>query len=118
EMLCKETVNRMKRYVPDLHDSKQAAALMAIADIIPASQANDDVLAVGGAKNFSTFYGYYMLQAKAKAGDYQGAIDVIREYWGAMIDLGATTFWEDFNLEWVPNAARIDELVPEGKSDI
>src|SRR5690606_38549247 len=30
EMLCKETVNRMKRYVPDLHDSKQAAALMAI----------------------------------------------------------------------------------------
>mgnify|MGYP002355947976 FL=1 len=36
----------------------------------------------------------------------------------AMLDLGATTFWEDFNLDWIPNAARIDELVPPGKKDI
>ncbi len=35
-----------------------------------------------------------------------------------MLDLGATTFWEDFNLDWMPNAARIDELVPPGKKDI
>jgi len=35
-----------------------------------------------------------------------------------MLDLGATTFWEDFNLEWTSNAARIDELVPAGKKDI
>lgn len=28
----------------------------------------------------------------AAAGNYQGALDVIREYWGAMIDLGATSF--------------------------
>ncbi|MBN1419168.1 MAG: alpha-L-rhamnosidase, partial [Planctomycetes bacterium] len=28
------------------------------------------------------------------------------------------TFWEDFNLEWIPNAARIDELEPPGKKDI
>ncbi|MCK9160875.1 MAG: alpha-L-rhamnosidase, partial [Bacteroidaceae bacterium] len=49
---------------------------------------------------------------------YKGAMDIISEYWGAMLDLGATTFWEDFNMEWVPNAARIDELVPEGKTDV
>jgi len=42
------------------------------------------------------FYGYYMLNARAEAGDYQGAMDNIREYWGSMLDLGATTFWEDF----------------------
>ena len=35
-----------------------------------------------------------------------------------MLDLGATTFWEDFNLDWLPEAAGIDELVPEGKKDI
>ena len=39
-------------------------------------------------------------------------------YWGAMIDLGATSFWEDFDINWIPNAAPIDELVPEGKKDI
>lgn len=54
----------------------------------------------------------------AKAGDYKGALDIIRTYWGAMLDLGATTFWEDFDLNWLPNAARIDEIVPEGKNDI
>lgn len=43
---------------------------------------------------------------------YQGALDIIRQYWGAMIDLGATTFWEDFNMAWLPDAAGIDELVP------
>ena len=66
----------------------------------------------------STFYGYYVLRARALAGDYQGDLDCIRQYWGAMLDLGATTFWEDFDLDWTANAARIDELVPEGKKDI
>ena len=59
-----------------------------------------------------------MLQAQAKAGNYQGAIDVIRTYWGGMLDMGATTFWEDFNLEWIPGSAPIDELIPAGKKDI
>jgi hypothetical protein len=66
----------------------------------------------------STFYGYYMLKARAQAGDYQGAIDNIREYWGSMLDLGATTFWEDFDIDWMKNAARIDEVVPAGKVDV
>jgi len=116
--LCEKTVKKLQQYVPDPNGSKQAAALMALADMMPAEQANKEVLSLGGAKNFSTFYGYYMLQAMAKAGDYQGALDNIRQYWGAMLDLGATTFWEDFNLDWLPNAARIDELVPPGKKDV
>jgi len=114
---AKEAVSRLKKYTPDMGQSKQAAALMSLTDLVSASDANA-VLAAGGAKNFSTFYGYYMLEAMAKAGNYQGAMDVIRKYWGAMLDLGATTFWEDFNLDWLPNAARIDELVPAGKKDI
>jgi hypothetical protein len=116
--LCNKTVARMRKYVPDPNGSKQAAALLAITGLMPAEKANKDVLSVGGAANFSTFYGYYMLEAKAKAGDHQGAIDVIRQYWGAMLDLGATTFWEDFNMDWIANASRIDELVPEGKKDV
>jgi len=118
ELLCIKAVNGMKSYIPDPNGSKQAAALMAIAGLISAEKANKEVLSVGGAANFSTFYGYYMLEAKADAGDHQAAMNVIKEYWGAMLDLGATTFWEDFNLDWLPNASRIDELVPEGKKDI
>ncbi len=103
---------------PDAPGSKQAAALLTLAGLMPADKANKDYLAVNGGKGFSTFYGYYMLRAMAEAGNYQGALDVIRTYWGAMIDLGATTFWEDFNLDWLPGASRIDELVPQGKKDI
>ena len=115
---CKKASKKLKKYIPDHNQSKQGAALMALAGLMKAEKADKEVLSVGGAKNFSTFYGYYMLEAMAKAGNYQGAMDIISEYWGAMLDLGATTFWEDFNIDWMENAARIDELVPEGKVDV
>lgn len=53
----------------------------------------------------------------AAAGNYEGALERIREYWGAMLDLGATTFWEDFDMAWLP-AGRIDEPVPAGMRDL
>ena len=115
---CAKASKKLKKYTPDHNQSKQGAALMALAGLMKAEKADKEVLSVGGAKNFSTFYGYYMLEAMAKAGNYQGAMDIISEYWGAMLDLGATTFWEDFNIDWMENAARIDELVPEGKVDV
>lgn len=115
---CAKASKKLKKYIPDHNQSKQGAALMALAGLMKAEKADKDVLSVGGAQGFSTFYGYYMLEAMAKAGNYQGAMDIISEYWGAMLDLGATTFWEDFHIDWVKNAARIDELVPEGKIDV
>jgi hypothetical protein len=118
EQKCAETVTLLKKHLPEHGNSKQAAALMALAGLGDAAKLNRQVMAVDGAKRLSTFYGYYVLQARAKAGDYQGCLDAIRQYWGAMLDLGATTFWEDFNLDWVPNAGRIDELVTPGKKDI
>lgn len=114
---CRDMVTRMKQYVPDANHSKQAASLMALAGIVPAEKANKDVISAGGAANFSTFFGYYMLQAQAKAQAYQTAIDNIRAYWGGMLDMGATTFWEDFDLSEAKNAGRIDEVVPSGKDD-
>ncbi len=115
---CEAAIAQLKKNVPDPNNSKQGAALMALTGLMTPEKANKEILSVGGTHNFSTFYGYYMLQAKAKAGDYQGALDAIREYWGAMLGLGATTFWEDFNLDWLPNASRIDELPKAGQKDI
>jgi hypothetical protein len=115
---CSETVDLMKKHVPDHNGLKQAAALLTLADMLPAKKADEEVISVGGAKDFSTFYGYYMLQAQAKAGNYQEAMDNICKFWGGMLDMGATTFWEDFNIEWMDNAAGIDEIVPKGKKDI
>jgi alpha-L-rhamnosidase len=115
---CLEGAGKLKRNVPDMSQSKQAAALLSLAGLIPAKKAVDEVIAVGGPKNFSTFYGYYMLQALAQAGEYGLAMDIIKDYWGGMLKLGATTFWEDFNLDWAENAYGIDQLPVDGKDDI
>jgi alpha-L-rhamnosidase len=116
--LCAGAVKKLRNHTPEMNNSKQAAALLSLAGFVSAKKAVDEVIAVGGANNFSTFYGYYMLQALAKAGEYEEAMKIIKEYWGAMLTLGATTFWEDFNLEWAKNAYGIDQLPIEGKDDI
>ncbi len=113
---CRTAISRLKKYIPDAKGNKQAAAIMSLSGILDQNKAAQ-IIAEGGAKNFSTFYGYYMLQALAKAGKYDEALDIIKAYWGAMLDLGATTFWEDFNLDWLP-ASRIDEPVKAGVRDI
>lgn len=128
---CLETEARLRKAAPQVikpflalkkkptePGMKQAAALLAWAGLMDANEADQKYLSQEGGHGFSTFYGYYMLRSMALAGNYSGALDIIRSYWGAMLDMGATTFWEDFNLDWLPNAAPIDELVPAGKKDI
>jgi alpha-L-rhamnosidase len=114
---CMAGIERLKKNIPDAGTSKQAAAVLSLAGLLDPVKANE-IISAGGVHNFSTYFGYYMLLAKAKANDYQGGIDAIKNYWGPMLALGATTFWEDFNIDWLPNAARIDEVVPAGKKDI
>jgi len=117
QKLCSETIKSLKKYTPSDHGNKQAAALLALADLLPSQKASSVILEKGAA-DFATFYGYYMLEALAKAGKYQEAMDIISDYWGAMLDLGATTFWENFDYSERSNAARIDQLTPADRFDI
>lgn len=116
--LCRKTVERLKQHLPEASGRKSPAALLALAGVRDPEQVARTVLAPGGPRDLSTFYGFYVLQALAEAGEIELALDFIRTYWGAMLDLGATTFWEDFDLDWRASAGRIDELVPPGKKDI
>ncbi len=109
---------RLRQHTPTGNTSKQAAAMMALAGLADPAQINRDILKKDGVQNMSTFYGYYLLEAMALAGDYAGALEVVRRYWGGMLDLGATTFWEDFDINDSRNATPITELVPTGKDDI
>jgi alpha-L-rhamnosidase len=116
---CLDGAERLGKYLPPPTPSKQANALLALADLVPAEKANAEVLAKDPLHELSTFYGYYVLQARAMAGDYEGALHVIRNFWGAMLDLGATTFWEDFNLRWKEdNPNGIESITPEGRKSI
>jgi alpha-L-rhamnosidase len=114
----KKISKNLKKHIPEGNTTKQAASLMVLADIAKAKQINSEILTKNGVENMSTFYGYYILEAMAKADDYNEAINVIKDYWGGMLDLGATTFWEDFNILEGQKSGRIDELLVENKSDI
>lgn len=115
---CEADLKKMRSYETDYEDSKQAAALLVINGMKDAAEVNEKLLKQGGARGMSSFMGYYILTARAMAGDYQGCLDCIREYWGGMLSLGATTFWEDFDVSWLENASRIDELPEDGKVDV
>lgn len=110
--------NKLKKHKPKGNTTKQAAALLALADIESPKKINQTFLKVNGVSGMSTFYGYYILKAMAKANDFSGALDVIRNYWGGMLDLGATTFWEDFDINDSVNSGRIDEMPKENMLDI
>jgi hypothetical protein len=46
------------------------------------------------------YYNYYVISAMAKMGRRAEALDWIRQYWGGMIDEGATSFWEGYDPSW------------------
>lgn len=109
---------KLNRKIMGHNNLKQAASLMAKAGMLDPRKACDEVVAVDGAKRFSTFYGLYMLDALSLAGMQDEALKIIRDYWGGMLDMGATTFWEDFNVDWMENSARVDQITPDGMNDI
>ncbi len=72
----------------------------------------------GGAKGCSVFFMYFILKALAENGYANQALLIAQEYYGAMLDKGATTFWENFDIEWANGSARLDEFPKENQKDI
>lgn len=116
--IYKKTLALLQKQKPDPNKSKSAGALLVLSGMSDPVTVNKELLTVDPYEGISSYYGFFVLEARAQAGDYQGSLDLIRKYWGGMIDLGATTFWEDFDLQWMKNAGRIDEITPKGKVDV
>ncbi len=94
--------------------SKLVAALkyLAVGEITPWEKS---LLLSGGIKGMSTFMGYYILTA-IHAFSPETAASVLKEYYGGMLKLGATTFWEDFEPEQAEGTP-IHILPQEGRPD-
>lgn len=112
--LCRTTITRLSNHRPECTGNKTAAALQILGGIADRSE----TLLSSPGKNISTFGGAFVLDAMAQLDKIEEGVQLIRSYWGAMIDRGATTFWEDFNLDWLENSGRIDELPPPGVRDL
>lgn len=114
--LCTARAAALAHHHPDCRGAKQALAMQTLAGLRePAAMAKR--LTADGAKGMSTFMSYYILRAMS-TDNMAAALGVLREYYGGMLRMGATTFWEDFHVEWLDNAAPIDEPVPAGKRDL
>ena len=114
---CSACARELSSYEPSEPATKQAAAFMTLAGILPEAE-GAETIAEGGPDGFATFTGYYMLEALAAAGRYDDAMQIISDYWGGMLDLGATSFWEDLKYSDLAKAGRIDDFVPEDVYDI
>ncbi len=116
EAACTKLMARGKGF--DAHGSKQAAAMLALSGLRDAKEMNEKVLLKGGASGVTTFFGYYMLEAMSAGGNDNAALGLVRDYWGGMLDMGATSFWEDFDLAWTNGCARIDVVPAFGQKDV
>ncbi len=115
---CRAKAARIRSVCHEPCGAKSAAAMLALSGLRDPKEMFAQVLGANRHEGVSTFYGYYMLEAMSAAGENQRALDTIRDYWGGMLDAGATSFWEDFNLAWLEGSFRIDEPPVPGKKDI
>ena len=112
---CHSLLKKLEHYLNMPCDSKQVRAFQILAGRKAENEA--EFLEAGGASGFSTFMAYYLLLADALAGG-ENMLPIIKEYFGAMLSRGATTFWEDFDMEWLNGSGRIDEIPEDGVKDI
>ena len=112
---CHAIIRKLSPYLDEPCQFKQTRAFQ----ILAGRQAKGDkeFLEAGGAKGFSTFMSYYILSADSKVNGSE-MLSIIKEYFGAMLSRGATTFWEDFHMEWLDGSGQIDEFPKEGQKDI
>ena len=110
-----ETLRRLLLKKITVESSKQVAGLKYFATGL--EESDRELLVKGGAAGMSTFMSYYILKAVASF-DKALAVSMMKEYYGAMLEKGATTFWEDFNIEWANGSCRIDRFPKKGEKDI
>ena len=113
---CNNLIRKLNPYLNKEVTLKNICAFQILAGRTPTKK-DVKLLQEGGASGISTFMSYYVLTAMAKAGGTD-MLEITKEYYGGMLDRGATSFWEDFDIAWLENSSRIDEFSKEGQKDI
>ncbi len=113
---CKLKKDYLLKTKANSYGAKQVEAFYSLSSWVDKLEAGNKILEKG-CHGFSTFMSYYLLKSAAEA-DMTKALNALEEYYGAMLKMGATTFWEDFDITWAENSFRIDEIPRKGKKDI
>ena len=111
---CLGVFRKLQRIQVPKMTNKGAAALCFLAGELRDTK----IISAGGAAGMSSFMSYYEMKALARTGQVNEALSMMRTYFGGMLAKGATTFWEDFDVEWQAGSGRIDEFPKPGERDI
>ena len=60
------------------------------------------------------YYNFYVVSAMAKMDHRRAALNWIRQYWGGMVNEGATSFWEGYNPTWLKGFLYQQNLQADG----
>ncbi len=116
--VCDNCLARLAKYSIQPTGATQSLSLSVLAGTSPDAKGDCSRIIANGLDSFSPFYGYYAIEALAQNGELPTALQMVSDYWGSMIDLGATTFWEHLQYSDTKKCGRIDEMVPDGVYDI
>ncbi|MBQ3133871.1 MAG: hypothetical protein IJC17_06340 [Clostridia bacterium] len=107
-----ELANEVLRKLETVIDRESTLKPIRAFQVLAGRQNADDaaMLDKNGSEGFSTFMAYYILKAMAEAG-CTDMLDLLKEYYGGMLSVGATSFWEDFDITWLADN-------PSGLADI
>lgn len=112
---CRQIIEKLSPYLDMDCQFKQTRAFQILAGRNAAGEGT--FLEKNGAEGISTFMAYYIFTADAMA-QGKNMLTMIKQYFGGMLSRGATTFWEDFHLQWLEGSGRIDEFPQQGQKDI
>lgn len=110
-------ISKLKKASYPVKTFKQAAAFKYLCGVA-ANYNPAKFLTHGGANGLSTFTAYYVLKSIAQTQSTNDALSIMKEYFGGMLSRGATTFWEDFDVNWLNGSGSIDEFTAQGLKDL
>lgn len=107
-----DIIESLNKYDYKPSEFKQVTALGVLAGKISADSAKENLMK-GGANGMTSFMSFAIIEALRMVGEGEFALSVIKEYFGSMMNLGATTFWEDFDMEWLKDNPTDLEAMPD-----
>lgn len=115
---CLKYAEMIQKHVGNHNGKKSTIAMLYLADMFADKDEVGKLLTEGNGRGMSPFMSYYILTVVASTVGMEAALRMLREYYGAMLEVGATTFWEDFDLDWMREGASIERILEPGEYDI
>ena len=115
--LCDKLLIKLQKTIERDATAKQVVAFGGLSGMLDKDHVAK-TLTDGGAKGLSTYMSYFIFKALSASAGISTALEIMKEYYGGMLSRGATSFWEDFDIDWLKNSGRIDERTPEGLLDL